>query len=147
MIGATRLPRLLDVERVQRAIADAETLTSGQIRVSVAPFFWGNVRRAAERAFVRLGMTLTRHRNGVLFFIVPSRRSFVVLGDAGIHARLGDERWDRIVREMEPFFRQKEFTAGVLFGIENVGRLLAEHFPPDEAGGNELPDAVDVGAP
>jgi uncharacterized membrane protein len=141
-----RLPRLLDVDRVKSAIADVEKRTSGEVRVSLSPFFWGSVRRAAERAFARLGMDRTRHRNGVLFFIVPSRNAFVVLGDAGIHERVGDELWNRLVHELSPYFRKGDLTAGVLHGIELIGAELAAHFPPDPPGNpNELPDEVDVG--
>ena len=81
--------KLIDVDRIRQAIEAAEQKTSGEIRVSVAPWFWGNVERAADRAFSRLGMTQTRERNGVLLFVVPSRRSFVVRGDTGIHAKVG----------------------------------------------------------
>jgi uncharacterized membrane protein len=141
-----RLPRVLDVARVEPAIRAAETRTSGELRVSVSPFFWGDVRRASERAFERLGMTRTRERNGVLFFIVPSRRAFVVLGDRGIHERVGDELWKGVVRAMSPCFARREFTEGVLQGLELVADVLARHFPADPARNpNELPDSVDVG--
>ena len=58
------LLRAIDAPRVQRAIAAAERRTSGEIRVSVSPFFWGDVRHVAERAFERLGMTATRDHGG-----------------------------------------------------------------------------------
>ena len=76
-----RFARRIDRERIKRAIQHAERKTSGEIVVSVAPFFLGSVQRAADRAFVRLGVSRTRERNGVLIFVVPSRRSFVILGD------------------------------------------------------------------
>jgi uncharacterized membrane protein len=140
-----RLPKLLNVTRVRRAITEVERRTSGQIRVSVSPFFWGNAQRAAERAFTRLGMQCTKNRNAVLFFIVPSRRSFVVLGDVGIHERLGNEGWDRIVAQMTPYFRTRDYTNGVLAGIDVAATELAKYFPPDEsAKDDELPDFVDV---
>lgn len=141
-----RLPRFLDFERVQRAIVEAERHTSGEIRVSVSPFFWGDVRRAAERAFDRLGMRRTRRRNGVLIFIVPSRREFVVLGDSGIHDLVGDEHWNAVVGAMSPHFRRRDFTAGVLAGIEAVASALAAHFPRSPGDQNELSDAVDAGS-
>ena len=50
------LRRRVDAEAVRRAIEEAESRTSGEIRVSVSTFFFGNVRRTAEAAFVRLGM-------------------------------------------------------------------------------------------
>ena len=139
-----RPSRLLDAARVERAIAEAERRTSGEIRVSVSPFFWGNVHRAADRAFVRLGMHRTRQRNGVLIFIVPSRHAVVVLGDSGIHACVGDELWRRAIDVMTPHFGRRDFTDGVVHGIAIIGEQLARHFPVDTlAEPNELPDTVD----
>ena len=145
MIFARRkLMRSIDAERVRAAIVEAERRTSGEIRVSVAPFFWGSVRKVAERAFERLGMARTAERNGVLFFIVPSRRRFVVLGDQGIHAKVGDEFWEKVVAAMAAEFRSRRFTDGLVKGIETVGQELATHFPYDPATDkNELPDDVD----
>lgn len=140
-----RFQRAVDPARIKGAIEDAERRTSGEIRVSVAPFFWGSVRRAAERAFLRLGMTATRERNAILFFVVPSRRAFVVHGDSGIHARVGQEFWEAVIAIMTPHFREGHFTEGLCAGITAAGERLAEHFPHDPASDvNELPDSVDL---
>ena len=141
-----KLVKTIDAERIKAAIAAAELRTSGEIRVSVARFFWGSVRRAAERAFARLGMTATKDRNGVMFFIVPARKKFVVLGDEGIHAKVGQEFWESLARLMSERFRQGEFTEGLVEGIGEAGRQLAAHFPYDAAVDvNELSDDVDFG--
>jgi uncharacterized membrane protein len=141
-----KLMKTVDADRVKAAIAAAEKETCGEIRVSVSRFFWGSVRRVAERAFVRLGVARTRDRNGVLFFIVPGRRKFVVLGDAGIHAKVGQEFWDCVAGKMSGHFKKGEFTEGLVAGIEEAGRELAAHFPYDAATDvNELPDDVDFG--
>lgn|GEM_PF-68237 len=142
--GRRKNARLVDRELVRQAIIAAELGTSGEIRVSLAPFFWGNVRKAAERAFVRLGMTNTRDRNGILFFVVPSRRAFVVLGDAGIHARVGQQFWDDLARILATHFKHAEFTAGLVAAISLAGEQLANYFPyqPD-ADKNELPNEMD----
>ncbi len=139
-----KLIEKLDTERIESAIAAAERRTSGEIRVSVAPFFWGSVERAARRAFERLRMHQTRERNGVLLFIVPSRRTFYVLGDSGIHDKVGPEFWSSVVEVMAPHFRRGAFTEGVLHGIAELAGRLAEHFPHQGASDrNELSDAVD----
>jgi uncharacterized membrane protein len=112
----------------------------------VAPFFWGRVRRVAEKAFDRLHMNATKDRNGILFLIVPSRKRFVVLGDVGIHERVGQEFWDGVVSRMSDEFRKGEFTEGLVRGIEEAGLKLAAHFPYDAAiDVNELPDDIDFG--
>jgi uncharacterized membrane protein len=141
-----KLMRTVDVDRVKAAVAAAERAASGEIRVSVSRFFWGSVRKAAEKAFVRLGMTATKDRNGVLFFIVPARKKFVVLGDAGIHAKVGQEFWESLAGLMSRHFRKGEFTEGLVAAIEEAGRQLAAHFPYDAAVDvNELADDVDFG--
>jgi uncharacterized membrane protein len=141
-----KLMRTVDVDRVKAAVAAAERAASGEVRVSVSRFFWGSVRKAAERAFVRLGMTRTKDRNGVLFFIVPARKKFVVLGDAGIHAKVGQEFWDSLAGLMSARFKKGEFTEGLVEAIEEAGRRLAAHFPYDAAVDvNELADDVDFG--
>lgn len=141
-----KLMKTIDVERVKAAVAAAERATSGEVRVSVARFFWGSVRRAAEHAFARLGMAATKDRNGVLFFIVPSRKKFVVLGDEGIHAKVGQEFWDCVAGLMSGRFRKGEFTEGLVEAIGEAGRQLAAYFPCDLATDvNELADDVDFG--
>lgn len=141
-----KLLKTIDVERVKAAVAAAERQTSGEIRVSVARFFWGSVRHAARDSFARLGMTGTKDRNGVMFFIVPARRKFVVLGDQGIHDKVGQEFWDCVARLMSERFRKGEFTEGLVEGIGEAGRQLAAHFPYDAAVDvNELADDVDFG--
>jgi uncharacterized membrane protein len=143
MLRRTLIKRL-DANRIRQAIAGAEEMTSGEIRVSVARFFWGKVRPVAERAFRRLGMMNTRQRNGILFFLVPARRRFVVLGDEGIHAKVGQEFWDRLAAAMSGHFGKGEFTDGLVEGIGEAGSMLASHFPYDpETDKNELPDEVD----
>jgi uncharacterized membrane protein len=141
-----QLLKAIDSERVKTAIEHAERQTSGEIVVSVAPFFWGKIEKAARRAFVRLGITQTRLRNGVLFFIVPSRRSFVVLGDQGIHEKVGQEFWDSVATELSSQFHDGNFTEGLVRGITEVGNQLVKYYPFDRTTDiNELPDDVDFG--
>jgi len=141
-----KLIKSIDTERIEKAIREAEKQTSGEIRVSIALFFWGKIRPAAEKAFSRLGMTNTRDRNGILFFIVPSRRRFVVLGDEGIHAKVGQEFWERIAAAMSEQFRKGEFTEGLIKGIQEAGERLAAHFPYSQVKDiSELSDKIDFG--
>ena len=139
-----KMLRLIDSDRIKAAIQKAERRTSGEICVSVSRLFWGNVEKAADKAFGRLGMTQTKDRNGVLFFVVPSRRRFVVLGDEGIHAKVGQEFWRRVADRVSERFREGDFTGGLVKGIEEVGEQLAAHFPYDStADVDELTNDVD----
>ena len=140
------LSRNFDGDAVAKAIAAAEHQTSGQVVVSISPFFIGSVHRAAQRAFARLGVANTRAHNGVLFFIVPARRQFVVLGDEGIHRAVGQSFWDEVANAVSKRFASGDMTGGLVDGIAEVGRQLATHFPHNDATArNELPDAIDYG--
>jgi uncharacterized membrane protein len=146
MVGMSRrsLRKCVDQTQVVAAIRAAERLTSGEIRVSVAHFFWGNVDLTAWQAFHRLGMERTAHRNGVLIFLVPSRKRFAILGDTGIHAQVGPAFWQDVSACLAAHFRRGAFTEGLVAGIQLVGERLATHFPSaGSAEPDELPEDVD----
>lgn len=146
MVGMSRrsLKKCVDQVRVVEAIQAAERVTSGEIRVTVAHFFWGNVEKTARQAFHRLGMEHTADRNGVLIFIVPSRKRFAILGDQGIHEKVGQAFWNDVSACLSAHFRRGAFTEGLVEGIHLVGERLATHFPSAGAADrNELPEDVD----
>jgi uncharacterized membrane protein len=91
-------------------------------------------------------MRATRDHNGILFFVVPSRRRFAVIGDEGIHQKVGQEFWEKLVAAMSEDFKAGKFNEGLVSGIEEAGRLLRVHFPYQGAKDvNELPDDIDHG--
>jgi len=89
-------------------------------------------------------MNQTRRRNAVLLFVAPRRHLFAVIGDTGIHERVSDAFWGRISEALQTDFRTGDLTAGLLRAVETIGDSLAEHFPPDPLGENELPDRVEL---
>jgi uncharacterized membrane protein len=124
-----KLHRFVDKKRVRDAIVRAEETTSAPIAVSVVPHLEGDVHAAALRALHARGLSRTPERNAVHFFVVPSRREFAVVGDAGAHERLGQAAWDGVAATVERHFRRGDPTAGLIAGIEEIGSLLARHFP------------------
>jgi uncharacterized membrane protein len=128
MVNA-HLHRFVDKKRVRDAIVRAEEATDAPISVSVVPHVSGDVHAAALRSLHRRGLSRAPGRNAVHFFVVPSRREFAVVGDAAAHERLGQEAWDGVAATVEKHLRLGDPTAGIIAGIEEVGRLLARHFP------------------
>ncbi|MDD8025095.1 MAG: TPM domain-containing protein [Acidobacteriota bacterium] len=144
-ISQRKLLKTIDDDLVRGAIRAAEQRTSGEIRVSLSRFFWGPIEPVARRSFKRMKMEGTKDRNGILFFVVPSRRRFFVLGDEGIHAKVGLDFWTALAAAMSGRFKKGEFTEGLVEGIDACGERLAAHFPnagPEDV--NELPDEIDV---
>ncbi|HEY0382046.1 MAG TPA: TPM domain-containing protein [Candidatus Elarobacter sp.] len=123
------LHRFVDKKRVRDAIRRAEETTTSPIAVSIVPHVAGDVHAAALRDLHRRGLSRARDRNAVHFFVVPSRREFAVVGDAGAHELLGEDTWKSVVATVEEHFRAGDPTAGLIAGIEEVGRHLARHFP------------------
>jgi uncharacterized membrane protein len=141
-----QLLRNIDAARVKEAIARAERRTSGEIMVSVVPIFWGSVEKAAQKAFVRLGVVETKEHNGVLIFVVPGRKKFMVLGDSGIHAKVGQEFWEAVAAQLSDHFRKGDFTGGLVSAVDVIGERLGLYFPYDAATDvNGLPNDVDFG--
>lgn len=140
-----KLLKMIAPDRITAAIREAESHCTAEIRVSVSDHWWGQPRKRAEKAFLRLGMAKTEHRNGVLIYLMPFRRRFSVIGDEGIHTAVGQAFWDAIAAAMAERFRSGDFTGGLEHGIAEAGARLAEHFPL-KAGTdrNELSDQVDL---
>jgi uncharacterized membrane protein len=132
----------LDHPAIEAAIARAESLTSGEIRIAIIHEPTGNPLAKAQETFMQLGMTKTRNRNAVLILVAPSSQTFAVIGDVGVHEKCGGLFWQELTTTMSGFFRQGDFTAGLQQGIQRAGSLLAAHFPRQPDDQNELPDQV-----
>ena len=123
------LARHVDEDKIAEAILDAEARSTGVIVVELSPRARGGVRKAAERSFERLRLHRSPHRNNILLFVVPSRREFAIVGDAGIHSKVGQEFWDRLAAVVGQDIRNADLTTGLVRGIEEIGQQLAAHFP------------------
>ena len=132
----------LDHPAIEGAIAQAEILTSGEIRVVVSHHPADDPLTAAQTAFDRLGMAKTKNRNAVLFFIAPASQTFAIIGDEAVHQKCGDGFWQQLADVMTEHFKQGSYTNGLRQGIELAGALLAEHFPRQANDGDELPNKV-----
>ncbi len=132
----------LDRKHIETAIQQAESKTSGEIRVVINHKPTDDAVASARHEFVRLGMTKTRHRNAVLLFIAPASQAFAIIGDEGVHAKCGDPFWTEVATAMQKDFRNGRHTAAITEGVERAGALLAEHFPQEPGGANELSNQV-----
>ncbi len=138
-----------DLEAIGAAVAAAERQTSGEIRVHLerrlprgsAP---GDALPRATEIFTRLGMHATADRNGVLIYLAVEDHQLAIAGDAGVHARVGDEYWQRIRDAMVERLRRGDARAAVLHAVAEVGEVLRRFFPPRPDDRNELSDQVSL---
>jgi uncharacterized membrane protein len=132
-------------DTIKQAIIDAESNTSGEIRVHIETWCHGKVLDRAAKVFHSLKMQDTEQRNGVLIYLGIRHHKFAIIGDAGIHAQVGDNFWDDVKQKMVENFKDKNFTEGLVQAIAEVGTKLKAYFPhlPDDV--NELPDDISFG--
>ncbi|MDE5423050.1 TPM domain-containing protein [Ancylomarina sp. DW003] len=130
---------------ITKAIAEAETNTSGEIRVHIENKCPEDVMDRASHIFSKLDMHKTELRNGVLFYLAIRDHKFAILGDAGINAKVPKSFWNHTKEEILGYFKQGEFAKGLSEGIKMAGLQLKTHFPYQEDDVNELSDDISFG--
>lgn len=133
-----------DLEAVRRAIGEAEAQTSAEIRVHLDHKCPGDPMARATAVFERLGMHRTAGRHGVLIYVAIGHRKLAVIGDQGIHARVGEAYWQRLVADVLAHFREAHPRDGFLHAVGELGATLRQHFPRTPDDQNELRDEVSV---
>ena len=140
-----------DFDAVTRAITTAEARTSAEIRVHLEPRVprrpfrrRPDVLSRAQQVFRRLGMHKTAERHGVLVYLAVEERRLAVVGDEGIHGRIGDRHWNRVRDLMIAELRANAPRQALEHAIAELGRALAEHYPRRRDDRNELSDEVSV---
>jgi len=132
-------------KKVRDAIAQAESVTSGEIRVFVDDRCKGSELDHAATVFEKLGMHKTEARNGILFYLSVQDRKFAIIGDAGIHAKVHDAFWQEVRDGMLEEFKRGDLIHGLELGIRQAGNAMSTYFPRAGDDRNELPDTIVFG--
>ena len=134
-------------ESIVDAVRHAEQRTSGEVRVFVEHHckYVNAIDRAIE-IFGVLQMDKTALRNAVLVYVATKDRQLAILGDEGIHKKVGDAYWENEVKKMIGAFNRDNVAEGIRRCVLNVGEALCTHFPYDkDTDKNELPDDIVFG--
>lgn len=122
----------LEHEEIVKAIRDAESKSSGKIRVFIQR---GELKDdpliAAQRRFQRLGLHNNAQHCDVLIFVAPRAHKFAVVGDEAIHQKCGEQLWQRLVDNMREHFRNEKFSHALVDAVREIGEALAVHFPKE----------------
>ncbi len=100
------------------------------------------VHEAAFMQFYASGLYRTRESNGVEIYLSLFERRVVVIGDRGIHEKMGNPHWDEVRNRIIEGIQAGKTAEGICSAIEVCGKALAEHFPRRSDDVNELPDKV-----
>ncbi|MEI7960637.1 MAG: TPM domain-containing protein [Chitinophagaceae bacterium] len=136
-----------DKQLLVQAIQTAEKTTSGEIRVFVESHLNKvDALTRAQQIFIKNKMHQTEQRNGVLLYVALEDKKLAVLGDQGIHEKVGDAYWNQQVQIMLSHFKSENYVTGLTEVILAIGEALTSHFPYDRSNDvNELSDEIMVG--
>ena len=131
---------------VLAAISDAESQTSGEIRLHLESRCKGDVLDRAAVVFETLAMHKTALRNGVLFYLAIEDRKFAILGDGGINAVVPVGFWNKVKDTVIAGLAEGNPAAGLSAGIRLAGQQLSTHFPVEANDINELSNDISFGS-
>ena len=146
MMEAGKLFSATDREAIHSAIRKAEEGTSGELRLFLEDHCASDTLDRASYIFEKLQIKSTGARNGVLIYIAVLDHRFCVIGDSGIHSRVGDAFWEEIRNKMQMQFKDGKLREGIIEAIEAVGKKFKVLFPQkSKDDSNELPDDIVFG--
>jgi len=98
----------------------------------------------AVQEFHAHGLHRTQAATGVLLFVSLLERRVVVLGDAGIDAKLDASYWEATDAAVLEGVRAGSLLRGLEAGVRRCAEVLAEHFPRTADDRDEIPNHVVV---
>lgn len=129
---SNKLP--VDTNIIEQTIAHLEQQTSAELRVVVERK--AKIDRIENAAVLRatqlfheLKMDQTVERNGVLIYLSFKPHYVAVIGDEGIHQKVGDDFWQTIYSTMCLNCQNGNYTHAICEAVKAIEAPLSEHFP------------------
>lgn len=130
---------------VIEAIKEAESHTSGEIRVHLEKHTTIAPMERAIAVFNQLEMYKTQNANGVLIYVATEDHKFAICGDKGIHEVVPEDFWESTKEIMRNHFKNGDFKQGLIDGILKAGNELKKYFPCCDDDTNELTNDISKG--
>lgn len=124
------------------AIQTAEDHSTGEIRIHIDSTTEGNNAEIAFEVFKKLCKDQTAERNAVLFHVNFEQHYLTIIGDAGIHAKVHQDFWDRLHDKITQEFVKGNYFEGLKNAVLETGLELKKHFPIMGKNPNELPNEI-----
>ncbi|MCT4629507.1 TPM domain-containing protein [Winogradskyella sp.] len=132
-------------QEIIEAIRIAELETSGEIRVHIEQKCNMDIYEHALEVFHVLKMDNTKQQNGVLIYVAVDNKAFVIYGDKGINDIVGSDFWNSTRDKIASQFKAGNFKQGLIDGVAEAGKVLAQHFPWEHGDSNELDNSISKG--
>lgn len=100
------------------------------------------VRRRAIAIFKAAAERRTVGRTGILIYLSMAERRAEIVADEAITKVTTPETWGEAMASLLVDVREGRVADGMVAAIQQVGEVLAEHFPRSAADANEIPDKL-----
>ncbi len=100
------------------------------------------VEEAAITSFFREGLYRTRDETGILILISVFERKVWMLADRGINEKVKEGQWDEIVSMIIEGIKNNNQADAICKAVDEIGRILREHFPIKADDTNELKNLI-----
>lgn len=100
------------------------------------------VEEAAITSFFREGLYRTRDETGILILISVFERKVWMLADRGINEKVKPGQWDEIVGMIIEGIKNNKQADAICKAVDEIGRILREHFPIKADDTNELKNLI-----
>ncbi|MGB9697378.1 MAG: TPM domain-containing protein [Ignavibacteria bacterium] len=102
------------------------------------------IRDLAIQDFFRFGIHNTKHKTGILIYILLKERKFEIIADEGICKVIPQQKWNELASRLSYKFSKDNYFEGLLDILEEIKSIAANNFPRVKDDINELPDEVIV---
>jgi len=100
------------------------------------------VRRRAIAVFKAAAERRTVGRTGILIYLSMAERRAEIVADEAILKVTTPETWGEAMAALLVEVKQGRPADGIVAAVQQVGAVLAEHFPRSETDRNEIPDKL-----
>ena len=100
------------------------------------------VRRRAVTIFKAAAERRTENRAGILIYLSMGERRAEIVADEAITKVTTPETWGEAMATLLADVREGRPGEGICAAIEQIGQVLAEHFPKTASNPNEIPDKL-----
>lgn len=99
--------------------------------------------RSRAVSYFKVGAERRTHgRTGILIYLSMREHRAEILADQSIAEKVDAEVWGDAMAAMLTEIKQGRIADGMIAAVEEVGKVLAEHFPRAQNDQNELPDRL-----
>ncbi|MDF2494152.1 hypothetical protein [Sphingomonas sp.] len=119
-------------------------LTAAPLRIALTPKATKarRVRRRALALFRASAEHRTMAATGVLLYLSLAEHRAEIIADVGIHERVSPDVWGHAMAALIAGVKDGRAGDGMAAAVEEIGVVLAEHFPRTGSNPNELPDRL-----